>query len=761
MKIQKSFFCLLLFTFSFTQAFAQNIGSWKSCTSQYDARDLSIDQQNQTVWVGTTGGLFSYQIQTDHLQVWTNIDGLESIHITSVLYDSTRNGVWIGADNGTISFLDVLTSKIKHLYTLSRIDEFEEKSITNFTLKGDSVLIGTSFGLAFMNTEKWEIIDLLKQVGYFSKGIACTDILVDQNTLQVSTSEGVAKADLSSLNLHAPNEWQILLCDGILQVNSLTKFNNQFYACAENGFFKLVGDSLKQVLNFPTIPIQDLCATGETLYCLSKTQVILYNISGEVNSLNITFSNAKKIGVDKSLGLWIAHQNPPLYRFSGNALLAIKPNTINFNKAAVLGQDHLRRLWVSSSATNADSKGVSIFENSTWRNYDSLPAIGAKGSINQFSVLKSTSHQAYFGTWGNGLVKYDGDEFFNYNTSNSPLIGPASDTGFVKLPGLVCDDENSLWLTGYMNSEHPLIQLDKNQNWQEIGDFGTAPNSFPYYATPFQIAIDELNRKWIGVRSSNGNTGRGIVVYFDKDTPGDCTDDTWLELNTNNGRGNLPSNNINDIEIDRDGSIWFVTDSGFGYFFSAYSVTTEAVEDAVISNFLLDEEISSFAIDGVNRKWVGTTSSGIWWFNADASEVIAHYTTENSPLLSNNILDLLADPVSGKVYVGTENGISVLQTIAIEEKKSLSERLKIFPNPFVPSKTTKVYFDGLAQQADIKILTISGKLIKTIHGLGGRMLSWDGKNEAGGEVSSGIYIVVATSSDGNQVALGKLAIIKK
>ena len=68
-------------------------------------------------------------------------------------------------------------------------------------------------------------------------------------------------------------------------------------------------------------------------------------------------------------------------------------------------------------------------------------------------------------------------------------------------------------------------------------------------------------------------------------------------------------------------------------------------------------------------------------------------------------------------------------------------------------------FANLTKQATIKILTLSGQVIRTLEekdGNGG--VSWDLRNEWGEMVASGIYIYYIFSN--NDSKKGKLAIVR-
>ena len=84
----------------------------------------------------------------------------------------------------------------------------------------------------------------------------------------------------------------------------------------------------------------------------------------------------------------------------------------------------------------------------------------------------------------------------------------------------------------------------------------------------------------------------------------------------------------------------------------------------------------------------------------------------------------------------------------------------VYPNPFRPSNgDTRIVFGGLKEhQTTIYIYNINGELIKTLQHEGPEIPEWDGCNEYGQPVASGIYIYRITGS--GEIGRGKLAIIK-
>jgi len=151
--------------------------------------------------------------------------------------------------------------------------------------------------------------------------------------------------------------------------------------------------------------------------------------------------------------------------------------------------------------------------------------------------------------------------------------------------------------------------------------------------------------------------------------------------------------------------------------------------------------------------------------NSDGSRLLATYTSKNSPILSDIITSVTFDENAGIVYVGTEKGLTSFKTPFTKPKEAFDE-LFIFPNPYVIPNDKELTIEGLIRDSDIKVLTISGKLIweASSHegsSPGGGEANWDGRDDAGNLVNSGVYIIVAFGADGNSTVTGKVAVFRK
>ena len=172
------------------------------------------------------------------------------------------------------------------------------------------------------------------------------------------------------------------------------------------------------------------------------------------------------------------------------------------------------------------------------------------------------------------------------------------------------------------------------------------------------------------------------------------------------------------------------------------------------------QTVNALAVDPLNQKWLGT-NQGLFLLSTDGTQLISTLDSKNSPLLSDIIESIAIDEKSGKVYVGTANGLTAFDTPSILPVENFSG-LNIYPNPLVISDGSKlVTIDGLIRNTDIKIVTVAGKLVREFTSPGGRTAFWDGRDNDGNLVNSGVYIIIAFDQEGNSVETGKIAVLRE
>ena len=136
-----------------------------------------------------------------------------------------------------------------------------------------------------------------------------------------------------------------------------------------------------------------------------------------------------------------------------------------------------------------------------------------------------------------------------------------------------------------------------------------------------------------------------------------------------------------------------------------------------------------------------------------------HFTSTNSPLLSDNIQSIVIDNNSGNVFIGTDKGLCSYQSEATATNTDMNtDNVFAYPNPVTPEYRGMITIRGLSLDADVKITTSNGVLVAEGRSTGGSF-QWNGNNLNGKRVASGVYMVNTSKSDGSKGTVCKIAVV--
>ena len=137
---------------------------------------------------------------------------------------------------------------------------------------------------------------------------------------------------------------------------------------------------------------------------------------------------------------------------------------------------------------------------------------------------------------------------------------------------------------------------------------------------------------------------------------------------------------------------------------------------------------------------------------------IHKFTTDNSPLYSDQVVKIAVDGSNGEVWIGTSSGMLSYRSDATEGKNDYSD-MYTFPNPVREDFGGVVTIAGLVESSTVKITDINGNLVYEAVSNGG-VVTWDLINYRGKHVSTGVYLVFASNSDGTLSDVTKMLIIR-
>ena len=743
-----------LFAFLFLSLFFVSLPQQATNFRNYtDMKDISdIKSTSQGVWAATTGGGFFYNSTDNSFSTLNKVDGLNSISLSAVAIDNYGK-TWFGSSDGTISVYDPSTKNIKTILDIFNSGRSSNK-INDMQVSGDTVIVSHDFGVSIIDAKNLVFFDTFIKFGSLTSNIKVNSTF-RAGLFYVCTQFGLAVQKTGTTNLTAPESWNVYTTANGLPSNNINKvvqYNGNIIAATAAGLAVFNGSSWSSyIAQFNNNNVNDILVSGDSLLILANNIIYSYKNSSVTPIKNST-SQLNRLALSKDLGV-ISASTTGIFLVSrqgqSNYILPNGPAANQFPSITVDGNGNF---W---SASGKDGRGVGFykFDGTKWTNYNTSNTSSLRTN-DYYSVYAAPDNTIYLGNWGSGFSKVTGTKVTSFDTTGTGLVGIPENPKFLVITGFGVDSKNNLWVLNFAPGDGKTLSvLTADNNWFHFLNKAEAGLSLGFHNN---LVIDNNNTKWY---NSQDSRRAGLYYFNENGTLTNTNDDISGYLTTSNG---LNSNVINSLVVDKRGDLWVGTSAGVNVITNLNTISASGSGSLKISSvFILRQQtINCLAVDALNRKWVGT-NEGLLLVNSDGSDLLAAFNTKNSPLLSDQIVSLAVDQKSGTVYVGTNNGITALKTPA-ENPQSSFTSLFFYPNPFkLKSGSNQLTIEGLVKDSDIKILAISGKLVRQFSSPGGRVAYWDGRDDNGNLVGSGIYIVVAYDKDGNNTIAGKVAILRE
>ena len=368
-----------------------------------------------------------------------------------------------------------------------------------------------------------------------------------------------------------------------------------------------------------------------------------------------------------------------------------------------------------------------------------------------------------------GLFEFRNGKIVNaYNSTNSPIEAfDGKTTDYELITGVKCLNDGRVL---FMNSQAPtqsLIERSKDGKFtshhipvlMKLSGNGYTNKSLGNLS---DLQIDSNGNLWF----VNNNWYISSLYRYNIDTKKILS---FTEFKNQDG---LSIENINYVSCtveDKDGNIWVGTQQGpllleKGQITASNPVFTQVKvprnDGTNYADYLLSGiGITAICIDGGGRKWFGTDNNGVYLISEDNLTQIQHFTTDNSKLLSNHVTSIAINNNTGEVFFGTGNGLcSYISDATTPVDEMTKDDVYAYPNPVEAGYTGLITIVGLSYDADVKILTSNGKLVAQGRSNGGTF-TWNGCDQQGRRVASGVYMVATATSNGDKGVVCKIAII--
>ena len=715
------------------------------------------------IYCSTGSAVFYLDKGDNSLTRMSKVSGLSDVQVSTIGYQSSGDILVIAYTNANIDL--VREGVVYNISDIKRKSILGDKSLNNIAVYDGLAYIACGFGIVALDLQKNEI----KDTYYISIGQdGVNQVAVYNDTIYAASDIGLYKAQISNSNLSDFNSWILETKLAATPYSSIVSLSGKLFIVQSNNpsdtilndsvFVRDVDGNWSNFDASLSENIFQIVSSYARILIVANGTVYKYDVNGTKLA---TYSNPvdpRHAILDADGNIWIADFYAGLNQNNASWGVYPKgPGSSNVFDMAFGEED----LWVApggrtggwNSANIQD--GIFNYIDNNWESRDNTYYNNVRDFI-RVVADPSDKDRVFAGSWGYGVAElYQGSmvKLYGEGNTDSALQSVIPNSNLIRIGGLAFDQIGNLWVT-CTAVENLLCVRKPTGTWYGY--------DFPAIGSASRVAdvmVDQQGYKWVLLHNE------GILVFDDNGTLGNKTDDQNVHLVSAVGSGNVALD-VRSIAEDLDGEIWVGTNQGVYVFYSPSLVFTNddydaqqilVEQDGYFQYLLETEAVTALAVDGANRKWLGTENAGVFLMSEDGITELQHFTTDNSPLISDNIITIAINHVNGEVFFGTEKGLISYKSNATAGVLTHTD-VYAYPNPVREGYTGYIAIKGLVTDADVKITDISGALVYQTKALGGQAV-WDGKNFNGEKAHTGIYLVFATNEDGSQTVVTKIMMI--
>jgi hypothetical protein len=371
---------------------------------------------------------------------------------------------------------------------------------------------------------------------------------------------------------------------------------------------------------------------------------------------------------------------------------------------------------------------VALPANGGWVNYTTANSTLPTDTIT--AVAADRNGTVWVGTTG-GLARFDGTNWYP--------IDDSVDSG-KRIAAIAIDSTNNVWIvvngppgklkrfangvwTTYAQSTFAIAAAGDSSVWAL--DYKSVYSGYlglvQYRPGKISVYGNYPGREWRTPFLASGTSGTAWLLCGDRDDSLTSVDYDGLfwTVSTPHRAGSW----ISGLAVDRQNRVWVGDGSGV----TVFSDTAQPVRYQPFEMDYPETKITQFGFDYQGHTWLGMGGSsdghgqpnGLgrqdgtkWW----------HYTTANSPLLSDDITGISASPST--IWVGTNGGglmaidanASPDALLSVRDPRLSSvvaARPHIYPNPVDRAATVRIYLDTRTT-ADIELRDALGRKIAAV-----------------------------------------------
>ena len=767
---------LLLFAVGHVVSAQSAIGEWRDHNSFVAARHVCVAQSE--VYAATRMALFCYRPEGKEVIPMTKSNGLTDVGISAMAYDQASQCLAVAYANSGVDLMQ--GGKVYHIADIRYSGQGGDKKIYHIRFDGDKVYLATGFGIVVVDARRHEVAETY-YLGPDGESGVVYDVAFTEGHIVAGTDNGLMSAPRGSNRLHIYETWTRDTLSPLagMSVRMLDVCNNRLVvaACTDNPdsmttFYQQGSDNWG---TWGTGTVRSLRCCGSQIVLNRFSSIEIYNSQFSLTDVITTLPTygvaAEDADMDSDGTLWIGHTWAGLIEVPrGYTEVSAHAPAGPFNDDYVYSlASTYNKLYLCPGGKKPtyESAGIlgslSIFEKGEWSQISVADGIPAFQDVLYMAVDPKDSKHISATSWGYGVLDiHDNQVQTLFDQSNTQgALEPFTSGTFIhhRVSGLAYDDQGNLWVTSSL-VDHGLAVRYRDGSWR----------SFDISPVLQGLSVDkkEIDKLvWDSITGYKWFIGKSNRLFVHDG------ESRQAVVNPNNG-SKLETHTVTCLVQDRSGDLWFGTDKGLKVIYDGYRAfanggngETSPVncsnilfnEDGINEYLMAYESITCMAVDGANRKWVGTSNNGLYLISANGLEQLHHFTTANSPLASDKIVALTVHPESGVVYVGTDMGLqSYRSTATVGYTEPLAD-IHAFPNPVRPGYDGPIAVKGFTRDALVHITDARGHVVFSTNAHGGQAV-WNGRTNNGDRVASGTYYVFASDASGNMRSVAKILVIR-
>lgn len=739
-------------------------GEWQTIRSYNGI--TSIIPSKEKVYVVANGGMYIYDKKTKDVKPLSTLDGLSASAIEKVEYVESTKTLFIIHSDMTI---DLVVDGVTFSDESIKDSEISGKKVNNLKVDGDNIYISLDAGIVVYNTKKKEVLDtyIIGEKGEY-EAVYQTIVFGGDIYALMADKDHCSNKKLricrDGKNANDFSAWETLelpvTCPAdSVEVKQLDCSSGHVLILTTEGLYARLEDGTWVDVSPRGIVPDAIQVYKDRLTARTIWQVMAFHKDnlGDMKYREC-WSNIAVYDVDEDV-VWHDNEGLRIADLSVDELKATVSEPIKFEGPSQNDYYSLEVVDGEIYLTGNDGYNTPVVvdysKDGKWYNLrdflkgDSLRFFRSGHVI---AIDPKDKKHIMVPTWW-GVYEFYNDSLLRIHDKENASFFETSGTNCSYVECVWFDEENNVIATNPSSTGYLLHAMNEDGEWTALRHDNLLGQRYARRHLKTKSGIDivvfEYKPCGLGFVNMNGTTF-------------DASDDKSRLVNSfkyseDGVMEDFKPNYILSVEEDLKGDIWIATDQGplvmknvKGVFDSKESYVRPKItreDDSRYADYLLaSDKVRKIQVDGKNRKWIATEGNGLFLVSASGDKILENFTTRNSPLSSNAVMDIVYEKETGVLYIMTDIGLLMYATDSSFPEDDF-DNVTVYPNPVRADYDGDVEIKGLMDESNVRVTDQRGMVIENGISKGGTY-RFSARRSDGSRLPTGVYnIFVTTAAD--------------